>query len=342
MKKEKFLALLASKLSGEITPSAQEQLTKAMESKEEYRLLAIELSAYFQKQQHTEPQNKQLEEIWQQIAQAEAQGFNAKFDDSAAPKTRLIDPILLKVAAVLVLFIGAGLWGNYLLKRNADQDFITLTADQEQAFKLLDDGTKIWLNKRSALRYNPAFGQQQREIFLEGEAYFEVAKNKAVPLYIHAGNIDIEVKGTAFNVNAYKERPNIQVALVRGSIEVSDRLGEYQKIQMKPNEKLIVVTSNNKSNASAFTVMPMASATLLKETKWISDTLSFNKEKLKDLVLRMEKKYDLSIIIKSEQLKEKRFSGTFINETIQQALAALKLSYPLTYTINNKLVVIKD
>lgn len=80
----------------------------------------------------------------------------------------------------------------------------------------------------------------------------------------------------------------------------------------------------------------------LKEIKQTDDTLIFRKEKLKDLAIRMEKKYQLKIEIQSEQLKEKRFSGTFSTETIQQALEALKLSYPLTYTISNGLVTIKD
>lgn len=91
-----------------------------------------------------------------------------------------------------------------------------------------------------------------------------------------------------------------------------------------------------------FRVLSLNSSVLLKETRWTADTLVFHKEKLKELVIRMEKKYDLKIEIQAKQLKEKRFSGTFTNETIQQALEALKLSYPLTYTISGRLVVINE
>lgn len=340
MKKEKFLTLLSKKLSGEISATESEALAKAIESNEEYRLLTAELSQYFYQHQTIEPQLAKLEQTWQTIAIAEQEGFNPKFDYLAAPKTGTIYMALLKVAAVLVLFIGAGLLGDYLLNHYPSEDFNVVASTNEKTFKLLDDGTKIWLNKKSTIRYNPAFGKEQREIFLEGEAYFDVAKNKEIPLFIHAGNIDIEVKGTAFNVNAYKENKAIQVALVRGSIEVSDRLNQDHKVLLKPNEKLIFSMLNTKDEH--FAVSPIAADLLFKETKWTSDTLTFNKEKLKDLALRMEKKYDLKIEVRSEQLKEKRFSGTFTNETIEQALAALKLSYPLTYTINNRLVVIKD
>lgn len=336
MNKEKFLVLLSSQLSGEISPVDSEALAQAIESNEAYKLLATELGHYFQQHETVQPKIAQLNQTWNKIATAEAEGFKARFNYST-PKQTSVYAVLLRVAAVLLLFISIG---YYFLNRNADEGFETIAATKEKTFRLLDDGTKIWLNKKSTIRYNKTFGQQKREIFLEGEAYFDVAKNKEVPLFIHAGNIDIEVKGTAFNVNAYKGNPDIQVALIRGSIEVTNRLDQQHKVLLKPNEKLIFSNLNLKEDH--FAVLPMPPNLLLRETKWTSDTLTFQKEKLKDLVLRMEKKYDLKIEVKSEQLKEKRFSGTFTNETIEQALAALKLSYPLTYTISNKLVVIKD
>jgi ferric-dicitrate binding protein FerR (iron transport regulator) len=131
------------------------------------------------------------------------------------------------------------------------------------------------------------------------------------------------------------------VALVRGLIEVTDKLDKSHKVLLKPNEKLVFSTNPAKGHAN-FMVFSLAENALLTNTKWIADTLVFRKEKLKDLALRMEKKYDLKIEVHSELLKEKRFSGTFTDETIHQALEALKLSYPLTYTINNRLVIIKD
>ncbi|MEJ7779016.1 MAG: DUF4974 domain-containing protein [Daejeonella sp.] len=129
--------------------------------------------------------------------------------------------------------------------------------------------------------------------------------------------------------------------VLRGLIQVSDRLDSKRKVLLHPNEKLIFNNSQN-IGQNKFLVRSMKSGALLNDTKWIADTLIFNKEKLRDLTVRMEIKYDLKIEIYSEKLKDKRFSGTFTNENIQQALEALKLSYPLTYTINNRLVVIKD
>jgi transmembrane sensor len=336
MEKEKFLKLLSRHLSKDISVADQYLFEKATEDHEEYKLLAAKLQRYFGNQD-TNLQKNQLSQTWEKIKAAEIQGFESNFDYRAPEKTRLHRQYLLR-AAILLLLIGAGIFGYHQYKYNPD--FSVAMATDQKVFKVLDDGTKVWLNKKSSVSYNKAFGQGKREIFLEGEAYFDVVKNQSVPLFIHAGNIDIEVKGTAFNVNAYKENPEIKVSLVRGSIQVTDKLNNKDQVLLRPNQKLIFSTSPQKGNQK-FLIMSMAPNSLLQELRWTSDTLTFQKEKLKELALRMEKKYDLKIVIQSEQLKEKRFSGAFINETIQQALEALKLSYPLTYTINNRMVVIK-
>ncbi len=342
MNKDKFITLLSRKFSGEISADDKEVLEQLIENNEEYKLLANEFHHYFNDKKTVKPKADQLSRTWEMISVVEHDGFQEKFDYSSPQKTTFFHSPLFKVAAILVLFVGSSLLGYHLLNRNIGNSLITVAAANQKMFKMLDDGTKIWVNKKSVIRYNEDFGKHKREIFLEGEAYFDVIKNKAIPLIIHARNVDIEVKGTAFNVNAYKENDKIQVALVRGLIQVTDKLHSSHKVLLKPNEKLIVSAFPTTANQDNFVVLSLASKIVLNDTKWITDTLVFSKEKLKDLTLRMEKKYDLKIEIRSEQLKEKRFSGTFTNETIHQALEALKLSYPLTYTINNRLVVIKD
>lgn len=341
MKREKFLEMLSGKLSGEISAEDKKVLDKVIEDNEEYRLLSIKFDQYFNAEKDFMPKTDRLGRVWEMITVDDKESMARKFDYSTSKANLFFNSILLKIAVALIFFISIGLFGYHLLNRYADQNFDKTVTSDHKTFRLLDDGTRIWLNKKSSISYNKAFGKYKREIILDGEAYFDVAKNSKVPLFIHAGNIDIEVKGTAFNVNAYKNIEEIQVALVRGSIQVTDRLNGNKKIQLKPNEKLIYsrVQSGDQND---FQVLSLNSSVLLKDTKWTADTLVFYKEKLKDLAIRMEKKYDLKIEIQAKQLKEKRFSGTFTNETIQQALEALKLSYPLTYTIRGRLVVINE
>lgn len=341
MKKGKFIRLLSKKLSGEIVEEDSMRLDRVIKGSEEYRLLAVKLDSYFKEKADFKPSIAQLNRVWEMIKVDRNENFKGKFDYSKPTKGPFVYTSLLNIAAILVVLIGIGTLGYHLLNNNSRQNFDTLTTAAGKAFRILDDGTKIWLNKNSTMSYSKAFGQHKREIILEGEAYFDVVKNSAIPLFIHAGNIDIEVKGTAFNVNAYKGSHEIRVGLVRGLIQVTDRMDRKRKILLHPNEKLIFSNSKNR-NQNEFLVRFMETEALLNDTRWIADTLIFNKEKLVDLAVRMEKKYDLKITVQSEQLREKRFSGIFTNETINQALEALKLSYPLTYIINNKLVVIKD
>lgn len=342
MKREKFLEMLSRKLSGEISVEDRKVLDKVIENNEEYRFLSIKFDQYFKRKKNFQPNTDQLGHIWKIIIAADNDNIAEKFDYST-PKNNLFffNSVLLKIAGMLILLIGVGLLGNYLLNRNADQNFDKTVANDQKVFRMLDDGTRIWLNKNSTISFNKTFGKHKREIILDGEAYFDVAKNKDIPLFIHVGNIDIEVKGTAFNINAYRSIHEIQIALVRGSIQVTDRLNGNNKVQLKPNEKLVYSKMQN-GDKNDFRVLSLSSNLLLKDTNWAADTLVFHKEKLKDLAVRMEKKYDIKIEIKGKQLKEMRFSGTFTNETVQQALEALKLSYPLTYTIRHKLVVIND
>lgn len=340
MERETFIALLSKKLSQEISAGDQALLNDALRNNEAYQQLATQLEHYFNGKSKENISTKLLDQTWAMIAEAE-KGTPVDQFNYSAKKQPALSTTLLKIAAVLVLVFSAG-WLSYHLLNRSDKDFEAIAATDQKVFKVLADGTRIWLNKHTTITYNQDFGKQQREIFLNGEAYFDVVKNSDVPLFIHAGDIDIEVKGTAFNVNAYQETHQVQVALVRGAIAVTDRKNTAHSVLLKPNEKLIFIPKTITQSESNFQVMAIKSNVLDKEISWVADTLTFNKEKLSNLALRLEKKYDIKIEIKSEVLKEKRFSGTFTNQTIQQVLDALKLSYPFTYTINNRLVIIKD
>jgi transmembrane sensor len=338
MKRNVFLKLLSQKISGEISEAANQELVKAIDRNPAYKEIASELMSN-KAESTADLASRELEKIWTKIDVAN-ESHTEKFDFNA-PKKLAPYTQILKIAAILLLLIGAAV-SSYQLLYRSNNKLENIATGNEKTFKVLDDGTKIWLNKQSTISYNQDFGKRKREIFLTGEAYFDVVKNKAIPLFIHAGNINIEVKGTAFNINAYKNQPQIQVSLLRGSIQITEKSNKIPLVLLRPNEKFIYKNSLDENGNPRFYIVSVPVHKIVKEVKWIADTLVFKKEKLKDLALKMEIKYNSKIEIQSERLKEKRFSGTFTDETLQQALEALKLSYPLTYTINNKLVVIKD
>ena len=338
MEKDKFIKLLSRRLSGTISTSEDQALTDALSSNDKYRRIFDEVVSYTKVAKPEVSTSQSLALVWQQI-ETNGNTKHHRFDFTTPQKTGLKHNKFFKAAAILLLISAIGITGLRLWNKN--EEYLTFSTTNHKIFKVLQDGTKVWLNKKSKIRLNTAFGDKKREITLEGEAYFDVVKNQRVPLKIQTGHLQIEVKGTAFNVNAYQASAKTEVSLVRGSIEVTDKWNPENKTLLKPNEKL-TIPNESKSKKNVFNIVLVPSSILLRDTKWTVDTLVFKKEKLKDLVIRLAHKYDLKIDIRSAKLKETRFSGAFTTETIQQALEALKLSYPFTYTISNRLVLIND
>ncbi|MET6996864.1 FecR family protein [Chitinophaga defluvii] len=211
---------------------------------------------------------------------------------------------------------------------------------------VLPDGTQVWLNGNSHLTYNEkTFGQQYREVTLSGEAFFDVTKNAAHPFIIHAANVNITVKGTAFNVKAYPAQKHVETSLLRGLVEVTTQQDPERKILLRPDEKIIIAAETpaaatvqppaGKQDASLFVIARLQKdeQNVLPETVWMNQSLTFNNEPLEQLVPKLESWFSTTIHIEDNALKTKRFSGVITGETMQQTLEALKLSYPFYYTI---------
>lgn len=342
MDKQYFLLLLSKKLSGEIGADEAEQLEQAVQYNAVYQKISEQMMLYFESVDTTKEQPlSKLSKTWEAIEQASGtENYVFKYNDQAAGEKKFFNSTILKVAAAFLLIAGLALVVYSALKQRQVADLITLTTDSGKLFKTLDDGTKVWLNRGSVLKYNLSFGKTKRVVFLEGEAFFDVIKNKSVPLYIHTGDINIEVKGTAFNVNSYPKSAGIEVSLIRGLIEVSSNTNKDQKTLLRPNQKLSY-SPKSMISGNTFHIVNLGAEIAYKTTKWTQDSLVFKKEKLKNLALQLEKKYKVKINILNEELREKRFSGMFTNEGLNEALQALKISYPFVYKINGQQVIIE-
>ncbi|MBN8718060.1 MAG: FecR domain-containing protein [Sediminibacterium magnilacihabitans] len=217
----------------------------------------------------------------------------------------------------------------------------------------LPDGSQVWLNAGSKLKYDKNYGAGLREVSLSGEAFFDVVKNPAHPFVIHTEKIDIKVLGTAFNVKSYPGEKHTETSLIRGSIEVTIRNKSARKIILKPNEKLVIANDDEQQENKAsiplhakdnrqepfvaishLTYEPKDNSVV--ETSWMENKFIFNSLPFEDLALRCERWFDVSIIINDEVIKKKRFTGAFESETVEQVLKALQLTTPFRYTINKK------
>jgi ferric-dicitrate binding protein FerR (iron transport regulator) len=222
----------------------------------------------------------------------------------------------------------------------------------------LPDGTQVWLNGNSRLFYdNENFGKTIREVSLTGEAYFDVVKNATKPFVIHTAEINIKVLGTAFNVKAYPEDKQTETSLIRGSVEVTIKNRPNNKIILSPDEKLVV------DNSSAYILQPAAAQktekeevpqpqvsvnklvyspidSIVAETAWVNNRLVFRDESFEEMAVKMQRWYNIEIEITDPKLAKQRITVTFVNETITQALDALKISFPFKYRQDGTKIII--
>ncbi len=222
---------------------------------------------------------------------------------------------------------------------------------------VMPDGTLVWLNAGSRLTYDRNFGAAYREVTLTGEAFFDVARNAERPFVIHTARIDVKVLGTRFNVKSYPTDRTTEATLIRGSIEVSIKDRPSEKIILKPNEKLVVsnddstlhrnvhghhAVNGDESLVSIRKPTYETATGAIIETSWVDNKLVFQDEEFNELAARMERWYGMEIRFDNSRLEAWRFTGTFQNETIQQALEALKLTANFYYKIDGSKITIYE
>ncbi len=273
---------------------------------------------------------------------------------TAQPRNITRKLYLKYVAAAAVIFLVSAMgWQLYNAskKETGPAPLVVAEKKMHKADYILPDGTRVKVNKGSQLTVAAGFNEHKREVYLDGEAFFDVVKNKEKPFIVHTNTIDVKVLGTAFNVRAFQEDSVVETALIRGAVEVILKNKDNQVFQLKPNEKL-VVKSNKKQgdknngdveqlqiNLDSFHAQGKDSVVL--ETQWTREQLVFENEPLGVLVPRLEKWYDVTIDISEPAFYSKRFSGTVKDESINELLELFKItSTGLKYKIEKKHVTI--
>jgi transmembrane sensor len=254
------------------------------------------------------------------------------------------------VAAVLIGTVGLIWWWTTLQATTPLQKNIVSTKNGSKSKIELPDGTQVWLNVGSNIKYDENYGKENRELTLTGEAYFDVAHDEKKPFILHTRKMDVKVLGTIFNVKAYPGDDLTEAALIRGSIEVTFPGRPLEKLILKPNDKISI--SSKEINKKADTVR-LAQAdnkerpaimvssiqyepsdSIVIETAWVNNKLIFRSKTFEELARDIERWFNVTVQVQDASILDKKFTGTFSNETITDALDALSLSYPLHYKFN--------
>ena len=223
---------------------------------------------------------------------------------------------------------------------------------------ILNDGTEVMLNAGSSIKYSSDYNLLNRDLILEGEAYFKASGNADLPLVVNAGNITIRATGTEFNVKAYSDDGIIETTLVEGKVEIS-QIGNNEKnriLVLEPNQKAIYAYQSDQLTLEKIKeIEPLAvkpakivSDKLLvspktdveQVTAWTKNKLIIKSENLESLCIKLQRKYNVTFIFKDEEIKRHRFTGVLLDETFQQVMDVIKLVAPIDYLLDGKTVLL--
>ncbi len=219
-----------------------------------------------------------------------------------------------------------------------DKDVLynTLKIPFGKTFKLkLSDGTLVSLNSGTTLRYPEQFGiNGNRNVYLNGEAFFEVAKDKQHPFIVHSDQVEIEVLGTRFNVSAYPEDKTVSSVLVEGSIKMSEKNNVSNSVMLQPNQMAVWQNQSKKITTKRVD-------TSFYEA-WTQGELAFNNTPFSTITKIIERTYDVEIINENAVLAKQSFSGSIkISESsVENILDLLKRDTPFNYSIEQKTITI--
>jgi ferric-dicitrate binding protein FerR (iron transport regulator) len=367
--------LLSRRLSGEATAAELEELMHLLEQSPQKQYLFNILHSWFADRpaitsgpsaEEDADLEKKLRRILDQPAPVEASPEDIQPGPIEEPETPVRFPskrrtFYAAAIAASVLLCSVMGWNIFHPRRAQNVVLTQLTRNEEVLAKagtrtklLLPDGTQVWLNSNSRLKYSNEFNTVAREVGLEGEAYFDVVKDAKHPFIVHTSSLDIKVLGTSFTIKSYPQDETIETTLLRGMIEVSRKDNpNTARVILKPNEKLVfnkrsIPTARIQLNQDTITTrsippLPDIAVNSIRndvpdsdkiETAWMYNRLVFKGDNFKELTAKMERWYNVKITIRDTSLSNCHFGGAFASETVEEAFKALQLTTPFTYKIN--------
>lgn len=217
---------------------------------------------------------------------------------------------VMKIAAMLTLILGLGYF--YFINQNTPaQTVITTVANQIKQIELVD-GTKVWINENSTFKYLKEFTSKNREVYLNGEAYFEVAKNPAKPFIIHSKNTFTQVLGTSFNLNTNEDISEINV--VSGKVTLVLNSDKNNKVVLLKGERGLLLDGQVEKSAF-FNANTMA---------WKTKKIVFKSTELKKVVKVLQDFYNIEIEL-NKNISNCLITSTFDNKPVEEIFKVLNI-----------------
>lgn len=251
-------------------------------------------------------------------------------DAGKSRKINLTQTIIKLAAALFIpLLLGSLYLYNQLDSYQSNEQVYTNVKSPKGAQTSLElpDGSTVWLNSGSSLKFPAKFANDLRQVELVGEAFFDIVHNPEKPLFVKAGDIQVKVHGTEFNVLAYEEDEKIGVTLKSGSIsiqkEVNGKLHHF--VKLKPNQHAIYSKKERTLKYSNFKTD--------KYSAWKEGKMIFVNDSLNVVMKQLEKKFNIETEIRNNERNKYTYTATFSDEKLEDVLRLLKIATPIKYKI---------
>ena len=234
-------------------------------------------------------------------------------------------------AAVVLVFLGGYFSATQMLR--PVEEVTLLTAKGHVGEFTLPDGTKVWLNGESQLKYNAEFSGKTRDVALSGEAFFEVRKDSLRPFRVSMNDLKVEVLGTSFDAMSYSFGSSEEVVLKTGSVKIS---GEHLRkpVLLRPDEKFAL----DRRSKRAF----VEKVDARNYSQWFSPRLIFDNTPLRDIITNLERRYNIEISLSANISPEKRLSLVVYHEPLEDLMEVMSSLMSIRYRIDgNRVLIIK-
>jgi len=247
------------------------------------------------------------------------------------PKTiSILSNKFARIAAIIILLIISGA-AFYIFNWHTNKEITIVTANMETNSFELSDGTKVTLNANSVFRYPKKYKKNVRQVYLTGEAFFEVAKDKNKPFIIETTETLIKVLGTSFNVNTYEDDGTVELVVNTGMVSLSDKDG-MQEVVLEAGEKGIYsgkeksIIKNNNPDPNYLS--------------WKTKTLVFENQPLSYIVETINNVYHSNIEIIDPGISDCRMTASFDNQTLEEVIEVIIEALDLNKEIRNQTILI--
>ena len=242
----------------------------------------------------------------------------------------------LSAAAIILLVCGISslffLWqseGRVSEVVEEYREYVVEVPDGAKSKITFPDGSIVWLNAGSKVKYDSNFAKASRKVELTGEGYFEVSKNKELPFVVSTGKLSVKVLGTKFNLKSYEEDSELKVTLKEGAVKVGDFLIDAAPVELKPNQRFTL----RKADLS----MQVDSVDASHIDNWRNGAMTFDKVPLEEIAKELKRLYNIPIRIESDKLKQIVYYSDFQeNVSVEKVLEILSSGNKFRYEIKSE------